>query len=64
MITRKRIGHGTAVPENGEEVLAVDDCKWRQDEVCVNADCPMRADLCPVPDIPGVCRFEEREEAK
>ena len=40
------------------------DCKWMQDEVCVNADCPMRADLCPVPDIPGVCRFEEREEAK
>ena len=20
--------------------------------------------ICPVPDIPGVCRFEEREEAK
>ena len=37
------------------------DCKWMQDEVCVNADCPMRADFCPVPDIPGVCRFEERE---
>ena len=32
------------------------------DEVCVNADCPMRDDFCPVPDIPGVCRFEEREE--
>ena len=26
------------------------------------ADCPMCADFCPVPDIPGVCRFEEREE--
>lgn len=38
------------------------DCKWMQDEICVNADCPMRADFCPVPDIPGVCRFEEREE--
>ena len=39
------------------------DCKYCQgDEVCVNADCPMRADFCPVPDIPGVCRFEEREE--
>ena len=37
------------------------DCKYCQDEVCVNADCPMRADFCPVPDIPGVCRFEERE---
>ena len=36
------------------------DCKYCQDEICVNADCPMRADFCPVPDIPGVCRFEER----
>lgn len=40
------------------------DCKYCQDEVCVNADCPMRADFCPVVDVPGVCRFEEREEAK
>ena len=37
------------------------DCKYCQDEICVNADCPMRADFCPVPNIPGVCRFEERE---
>ena len=36
------------------------DCRWMQDEICVNADCPMRADYCPVPDIEGVCRFEER----
>ena len=28
------------------------DCKWMQDEIC------------PVVDVPGVCRFEEREEAK
>ena len=39
------------------------DCKYCQvAEVCVNADCPMCCDFCPVPDIPGVCRFEEREE--
>ena len=38
------------------------DCKYCQDEVCVNADCPMVADFCPVVDVPGVCRFEEREE--
>ena len=38
------------------------DCKYCQDEVCVNAECPMCSDFCPVPDIPGVCRFEEREE--
>ena len=38
------------------------DCKYCQvDEVCVNADCPMCADFCPVVDVPGVCRFEERE---
>ena len=39
------------------------DCKYCQgDEVCVIDDCPMCCDFCPVPDIPGVCRFEEREE--
>ena len=37
------------------------DCKYCQgDEVCVNADCPMCCDFCPVVDVPGVCRFEER----
>ena len=40
------------------------DCKWMQDEICVNADCPMCCDFCPVVDVTGVCRFEEREEAK
>ena len=37
------------------------ECKWCKDEFCVNADCPMRADYCPVPDIPDVCKWEERE---
>lgn len=36
-------------------------CKWEQDEVCVNADCPLRADFCPLVYTPVVCRFEERE---
>ena len=36
------------------------DCKWMKDEICVNADCPMRADYCPVPDTEGVCKFEDR----
>ena len=38
-------------------------CKWAQgdfDEICVNADCPMCADFCPVLVQPGVCRFEDR----
>ena len=25
-------------PENVKKVLTMDDCKWMQDEVCVNAD--------------------------
>lgn len=36
------------------------DCKWCQDEFCVNDLCPMCADYCPVPNDPGVCRWEER----
>ena len=40
------------------------DCKYCQDEVCVNSDCPMCADFCPVIDVPGVCRFEERDGTK
>lgn len=36
------------------------DCKWMRDEICVNADCPACADYCPVPDYPGMCKYEER----
>ena len=36
------------------------DCKWMQDEICVNADCPACCDYCPVAYFPGICRFEER----
>lgn len=39
-------------------------CKYCKDEFCVNDQCPMRADYCPVPDIPGVCKHEERIEEK
>ena len=44
-----------------KKVLTMSDCKWMQDEICVNADCPMCCDFCPVADVSGVCRFEERE---
>lgn len=27
------------------------DCKYCQGEICVNADCPMCADYCPVVDV-------------
>lgn len=40
-------------------------CRWMADtflEICTNADCPMCADGCPVPDTPGVCRYEDRSE--
>lgn len=40
------------------------ECKYNQDEFCVNADCPMRGDYCPVPDIDGVCQYEDREEER
>ena len=39
-------------------------CKYCKDEFCVNDQCPMRADYCPVPDTPGVCKHEERIEVK
>ena len=46
---------------NGRKVKPMlDDCKWMQDEVCVNADCPACADYCPVANTPGVCKYEER----
>ena len=40
------------------------ECKWCVDEMCVNDECPMRADYCPVPNDAGVCRYEDREEYK
>lgn len=36
-------------------------CKYCKDEFCVNAACPLCADYCPVIDIPGVCKHEDRE---
>ena len=38
------------------------ECIHMQEEICVNADCPMCCDYCPVTDIDGVCRFEERSD--
>lgn len=37
-------------------------CRYEQDEFCVNDQCPMRGDYCPVPDIVGVCQHEDRED--
>lgn len=35
-------------------------CKYCQDEICVNADCPLVADYCPVPYDEEICTFEDR----
>lgn len=40
---------------------SVNECEYCLDEFCVNAECPMCADYCPVVDYPGVCRYEDRE---
>lgn len=37
------------------------ECKHNYDEICTNADCPLVADYCPVPDTPDVCKWEDRE---
>lgn len=42
--------------------MTVKPCRFEMDEVCVNAACPMCADFCPVPDTPGVCRYEDRAD--
>lgn len=40
------------------------ECIYNKDEMCTNDQCPMCADYCPVPDIDGVCVYEERVEMK
>lgn len=37
-------------------------CRWCKNEICVSGECPAFGDYCPVPDIPGLCRYEERYE--
>lgn len=42
-------------------------CKYISDdfdERCVNAECPMVTEWCPVVDFPGVCRYEDRGDSK
>ena len=40
------------------------ECKFNQDEFCTNNQCPMCGDYCPVPDVEGICKHEERIEEK
>ena len=53
---------GLMQSKHGTGGLTMADCKWMQDEICVNDQCPMCADYCPVVDYEGVCRYEERED--
>lgn len=36
------------------------ECKYYYDEICTNDKCPLRADYCPVPNDPDVCKWEDR----
>lgn len=36
------------------------ECKYCVDEVCVNAECPLLGDFCPLRYIPCVCKWEDR----
>lgn len=36
------------------------ECEYCINEICVNADCPVRADYCPVYSTPNVCKWEKR----
>ena len=40
----------------------MNECEYCVDGFCVNADCPLVADFCPVEDIPDVCEYEKRSE--
>lgn len=37
-------------------------CKYNNDEICTNDQCPAYADYCPVPNIEGVCAYENKDE--
>lgn len=39
------------------------ECKWIQSAICTNPDC-MKGRYCPLPDYPGVCKYEDRMDEK
>lgn len=36
------------------------ECIYNQDEICVNANCPLLGDFCPLRYTPDVCKWEDR----
>lgn len=35
-------------------------CYYEKDSICSNSKCPMNSSYCPIPDKPGVCKYEKR----
>ena len=33
-------------------------CNYNMDGICVNSDCPYRADACPVGEFDDVCKYK------
>lgn len=65
-------GDQTESPEMGEKAeersaekeMTEPKCKYLSDDfsqVCVNGDCPVCADFCPVTNCPEICKFAEME---
>ncbi len=44
---------------HGERRRIMSECKYRIDEMCANADCPYRADFCPVEQDDSICRYRQ-----
>lgn len=34
-------------------------CEWNNGGVCVNPNCPMDDEYCPVPDNEDICKYED-----
>lgn len=37
-------------------------CAYNIDEICVNPDCPYRADYCPCYEEDSICKYRKEEE--
>ncbi len=45
------------------EIKPISKCKYCKDKLCVNADCPYRADYCPVTPNYETCRFARNDSS-
>lgn len=51
--------HYSPESKNKEDKL-IPPCKYNINEFCANAESPSRADYCPVPNTPDICKWEDR----